>query len=274
MIKLTRISKSNRGASASINDQDVLYVEDEDVNWEVAEFSLRAKFNLTRARTAEEAFNILRSKRFNLILMDIQLMGSELNGIEITEILRGRYTKIIPDYAEGVTAEDTKIIFVTAYSARYGKEELKASGGDDLMTKPVDFTRLSLVMSRMVARSAYKERDESKEDVSQERRQTVRVDYRMDCQVECAAYVYQGTITNISLGGAQVFLRRLGTGHPLKPGTQCQVTFSTAWGKLAASAKVIEAGASEGELRISFGYIPPASKSILESWLKDSDSES
>ncbi len=271
MLKLTRVSKSNRGAQHSTNDQEVLYVEDEDVNWEVAEFSLRTKFNLTRARTAEEAFNILRTKKFNLILMDIQLMGSDLNGIEITEILRGNYAKPLPDYAEGVQAEGTKIIFVTAYSARYGKEELKAAGGDDLMTKPVDFTRLSLVMSRMVARNAYKERDETKEDISTERRQTVRVDYRMDCQVECAEYVYQGTITNISLGGAQVFLRRLGTGHPLQPGTQCQVTFSTAWGKLAASAKVIEAGATEGELRISFGYIPPASKSILESWLEDTE---
>ena len=155
MLKLTRISKSEKVEPGDSDGQAVLYVEDEDVNWEVAELSLRSKFNPTRAKTAQEAFGLLATKTFDLILMDIQLMGSDFNGIEITQILKGRFDQAIPEYAQGITAPNTKIIFVTAYSARYGKKELIEAGGDDLMTKPVDFTRLSLVMSRMMARGAY-----------------------------------------------------------------------------------------------------------------------
>lgn len=269
MLKLTRISKSNKAGQDKESGQRVLYVEDEDVNWEVAELALRSKFQLTRAKTAEEAFSHLSKTSFDLILMDIQLMGSDLNGIEITQILRRHYDKEIPSYAQGIHADATKIIFVTAYSARYGKNELLAAGGDDLMTKPVDFTRLSLVMSRMVARDAYQ--DTSTAEKPDDRRQSPRVDFKMQCQVECAEFVYRGTIFNVSMGGAHVQLRTIQDGHPLKVGGNVQLTFETAWGKLAASAKVLELNLDKGELRLEFGYIPPASKELLENWLKESE---
>ena len=91
MLKLKRISKSEKVESDEADGQEVLYVEDEDVNWEVAELSLRSKFNLTRAKTAQEAFRLLTTKTFRFILMDIQLGGSDFNGIEITQILKGRF---------------------------------------------------------------------------------------------------------------------------------------------------------------------------------------
>ena len=194
MLKLTRISKSEKVEPGDSDGQAVLYVEDEDVNWEVAELSLRSKFNLTRAKTAQEAFRLLATKTFDLILMDIQLMGSDFNGIEITQILKGRFDQAIPEYAQGITAPNTKIIFVTAYSARYGKKELIEAGGDDLMTKPVDFTRLSLVMSRMMARGAYS--DPSNKNAPPERRKVPRVDlqmdFQMDCQIELAESIFKG----------------------------------------------------------------------------------
>ena len=59
-----------------------LYVEDEDVNWEVTEFALRGKYVLMRAKSAREAFELLRSNEYRLILMDIQLPG--INGIDAT----------------------------------------------------------------------------------------------------------------------------------------------------------------------------------------------
>ena len=144
-----------------------------------------------------------KNRTFDLILMDIQLMGSDLNGIEITQVLRGLYDGPAPDYTQGVSAGEARIIFVTAYSARYGKQELLEAGGDDLMTKPVDFTRLSLVMSRMVVREAFKRQPEIQSklaaDQMSERRQSTRIDYRMDCRVQCSGYIYRGMITNISL---------------------------------------------------------------------------
>src|SRR5689334_9288800 len=69
----------------------LLYVEDDDDNWEVAEYRLSETYDVVRAATAEEACKIVRARRneIDLILMDIELRGSDLNGVELTELLRG-----------------------------------------------------------------------------------------------------------------------------------------------------------------------------------------
>jgi CheY-like chemotaxis protein len=128
----------------------VLYVEDEDVNWELTERHLRRKFVLDRARNAKEAFRLLRSKTYEAVLMDIQLHGSDLNGIEIVRILRDRFDGPVPSYAAGVTVpKEIPIFFVTAYSARYGEDTLKSFGGDRLITKPVDFMKLNVALAKV-----------------------------------------------------------------------------------------------------------------------------
>lgn len=132
---------------------DILYVEDEDANWEVTQLSLRGKFRLQRARTAQEAFEMLAEQTFDLILMDIQLGGSDLNGIEICRALTGQRTGPLPEYAMNVRAT-CPIVFVTAYSSLYSRDELLASGGKELVTKPVDFTHLLLVISRLMVQGA------------------------------------------------------------------------------------------------------------------------
>ena len=62
MLKLTRISKSEKVEPGDSDGQAVLYVEDEDVNWEVAELSLRSKFNLTRAKNRARGLWIARDE--------------------------------------------------------------------------------------------------------------------------------------------------------------------------------------------------------------------
>lgn len=145
---ITKYTRTARPRTTTAGIQPVLYVEDEDVNWQVAERNLRKRFRLTRAVNAKEAFEALRKSAFAAVLMDIQLSGSELDGIEIVKILRGRFVGSIPAYAQGVVLpEKTPIIFVTAYSARYGEKELVAAGGTKLLTKPVDFVKLSVVLT-------------------------------------------------------------------------------------------------------------------------------
>ena len=53
---------------------------------------------------------------------------------------------------QGITADGIPIVFVTAYAGRYDKATLIKAGGDDLITKPVDPTRLSLCISRLIVR--------------------------------------------------------------------------------------------------------------------------
>lgn len=130
----------------------ILYVEDEDTNWEVTQLCLRSRYDLIRASDSREAFEQLHKGSFELILMDIQLAGSDLNGIEICKILRGNYDAVPPSYVRDYRS-DVPIIFVTAYAARYSKDDLMAAGGDERILKPVDFTRLSLALSRLMMKN-------------------------------------------------------------------------------------------------------------------------
>lgn len=127
----------------------LLYVEDDDENWHVAELRLAEEFDLVRAANSREACRIVKESAGSLmaILMDIELRGSELNGIELTELFRGkRPAKTLPDYAKGVPTFTDPIIFVTAHGARYSDVELMLFGADRVIAKPVNFGALSLAL--------------------------------------------------------------------------------------------------------------------------------
>ena len=86
--------------------------------------------------------------------MDIQLSGSTLNGVDITKILRGRGLGTVPAFAENADCKNARIIFVTAYSARYSRNELVEAGGDEMLSKPVNFRRLSMTISKLLVADA------------------------------------------------------------------------------------------------------------------------
>ena len=134
----------------------LLYVEDEDINWEITLHNLRERYNVERAVNALQAFEKLKNNSYHAVLMDIQLKNSDLDGVAITEILRGIYKKPLPEYAKGMSMPNVPIIFMTAYAARYTKSELKQHGGDELVTKPIDFTSLNLCLSRCLLRALAK----------------------------------------------------------------------------------------------------------------------
>ncbi|MCC6808517.1 MAG: response regulator [Deltaproteobacteria bacterium] len=145
-----RIEPKARPAAAAPAKGKILYVEDEDPNWELMVLALRDKYDLTRARDPKEAFAALAKTRFSLILMDIQLGGSELNGIDVTQILKNKYRGDAPSYSTGIRCPQTPIVFVTAYTARYSKAVLIRVGGDDMLTKPLDLGLLSATLARLL----------------------------------------------------------------------------------------------------------------------------
>lgn len=130
----------------------ILYVEDDDENWDVAEYRLSRAYNMLRAPTSERACHWIRQKgaAISLILMDIELRGSELNGTELTELLRGRQLRRkLPDYAHDLPLVTKPIIFVTAHGARYSDVELMLFGADKVIPKPVDFVALNLALTSL-----------------------------------------------------------------------------------------------------------------------------
>jgi len=150
MRKLSSVSLSG---IRPVKLETVLYVEDEDDAWQIAELRLGHAYELLHARNAEEACNqaILRKADLSAILMDIALAGSDFNGIELTEILRGKRTKDrLPGYARNVPVlSSTPIIFVTAHTSTYTETLLLRAGGDRVIPKPVDFAALSLALTQL-----------------------------------------------------------------------------------------------------------------------------
>ena len=81
--------------------------------------------------------------------MDIELRGSQLNGVELTRLVRGRLeSQKIPPYGTSVPKLNTPIIFVTAYGQLY-RSELLDAGGDDIIEKPISFTQLQSTVKRV-----------------------------------------------------------------------------------------------------------------------------
>lgn len=128
----------------------VLYVEDDDQNWDVANLRLSESFAMLRAKNAEQACGVVRERVGELaaILMDIELRGSDLNGVQLTELFRGKLAAHdLPLYAQGLPAVMKPIIFVTAHGARYSDVELMLFGADTVIQKPVNFTSLNFALA-------------------------------------------------------------------------------------------------------------------------------
>ncbi len=148
---LARMSPTfSRNISPGAAQGRVLYVEDEDANWKITERYLRGKFELKRARSSSEALSLVGTQSFDLLLLDIELAGSELDGLGLCRVFRGTAPPPQGFRRPGWLTEAVPIVFVTAYTARYPREELLRLGANEVVTKPVDYTRLLLVSSRLI----------------------------------------------------------------------------------------------------------------------------
>lgn len=141
--------------SLGVRRELLLYVEDDDDNWEVAEYRLSESYDIIRAANAEEACKIVRERRseIDLILMDIELRGSDLNGVELTELLRGNSlpaSKMVPAYARNLPPVSKPVIYVTAHGKRYTNVQLMLSGADKVIAKPVNFADLRNAVSELI----------------------------------------------------------------------------------------------------------------------------
>jgi CheY-like chemotaxis protein len=143
----------------------ILYVEDEEENWHITSVRLRDRYQLVRAANDQEACERARTtgEKLYAVLMDIQLKGSKLDGIQLCRLFKGKMSpeerRDLPPYAQEVPEIQAPLFFVTAYGARYQEEELKAAGATWLITKPVDFVRLTLALANVSAKAAFNQLD-------------------------------------------------------------------------------------------------------------------
>lgn len=125
--EVTQFSNSNSEILASgieTNKPSILVVEDDETSREVIRLFLEKFYQLTFASNGDDAVNFARNKKFDLIIMDINL-GVGMTGIEAKEIIRS---------IDGF--EKTPIIAVTAFAMMGDRDKLISSGFDNYISKP------------------------------------------------------------------------------------------------------------------------------------------
>lgn len=110
---------------------NILYVEDEEIAFDVVKRFLEKLAIVQRAINAETVIDQLENYKFDLILMDISLKHS-INGLDLTRIIR-----TIPGYIH------IPIIALTAHAMLGDKERILESGCDAYLSKP--FSRQQLI---------------------------------------------------------------------------------------------------------------------------------
>jgi two-component system, cell cycle response regulator DivK len=113
----------------------ILVVDDSPPNLRLVQLLLSSEgYNVVTAQDAEQAIEILGSRRPRLILMDVQLPG--MDGLELT-----RRIKANP------ATRDIVIIALTAYAMKGDSEKALAAGCDDYLSKPIDTKALPKVIA-------------------------------------------------------------------------------------------------------------------------------
>ena len=104
---------------------DILVVEDNPDNMTLVKWILEDEgHNTIEAPTGEDCLALLKTKTFDLILMDISLPG--IDGKETTRLIR-----------QNSLFKELPIIALTAHAVKGEEEAIWKSGVSDLITKPI-----------------------------------------------------------------------------------------------------------------------------------------
>ncbi|OHC01504.1 MAG: two-component system response regulator [Planctomycetes bacterium RIFCSPHIGHO2_12_39_6] len=119
-------------------DKNVMVVEDNEKNRKLMRVVLKAKgYNVIEAATGEEALNILKNQKPDIILMDIQLPG--IDGITLIKQIKGT-----------TNLQDIPIIAVTAYAMKGDEEKIMEAGCDAYVSKPINTQELPLIVEKYI----------------------------------------------------------------------------------------------------------------------------
>jgi CheY-like chemotaxis protein len=110
----------------------ILIVDDEFEIRRLVEITLRVEdYQILQAESGEEAIEIVRAEKPDLVIMDIMMPGG-IDGLEATRILKND-----PE------TKECPIIMLTAKGQSYERKEGLAAGADDYFAKP--FSPLELI---------------------------------------------------------------------------------------------------------------------------------
>ena len=102
---------------------------------------LKAKgYNIIEAATGEEALNLLKNQKPDIILMDIQLPG--IDGLTLIKQIKA-----------SVITKDIPIIAVTAYAMKGDEQKILDTGCNAYISKPINTQELPLIVEKYIKKS-------------------------------------------------------------------------------------------------------------------------
>jgi len=138
------IARPSAEAAAPLAGYRVLLVDDNAVNQKLGERLLRKLgLDVSSAWNGIEALDALRTRRFDVVLMDCQM--PEMDGYEATQRLRAG--------DGGVLDPRVPVIAMTANALAGDRERCLAAGMDDYIPKPVETKRLRATLERALLRT-------------------------------------------------------------------------------------------------------------------------
>lgn len=132
----------NNSKHEIFNDLNVLLVEDDKVNRDTITRSLKKLgYNVISAIHGKDALKVLSENKtqFDIILTDMQM--PEMDGIEFTKLLK----------MSALEHSKIPVIAVTANAEAGTRDECRAAGIVDFITKPIDFSLLSKAIDKVLA---------------------------------------------------------------------------------------------------------------------------
>jgi CheY-like chemotaxis protein len=118
----------------------ILVVDDNPLNLKLFTYLLAVPgYDVSTARNAEEALQVLVQLKPQLILMDLQL--PDIDGLTLTRRLK-----------QDPTLRATAIVAVTASAMKGDEEKARAAGVDGYMTKPLEKRAFRAMVERYLTR--------------------------------------------------------------------------------------------------------------------------
>jgi diguanylate cyclase (GGDEF)-like protein len=119
----------------SHKDIQILVVDDDaTVRFLMNEFMETVGYTSYMAASGEEALDLLRKRKVDVVITDIMMPG--MDGLELTERVKDEW--------------DIEIIVMTGFSGDYSYEEVINKGASDFVFKPVRFEELLLRLKRVL----------------------------------------------------------------------------------------------------------------------------
>ncbi len=125
----------------------LLYVDDNETNFDIAESILSTKFQVTWAKSPDEARAHLKSNLPALILLDIEFSGHAESGLDFLSALRTKQVDTT------LPVQGLPVVILSAYSASYDQSELRSYGADGAIFKPIDPEQLISICHTLAHRS-------------------------------------------------------------------------------------------------------------------------